>query len=237
MGLITSAVIGAVGAVGSAAIQKSASDKAVSGAKQARNQQYRFLREGRSLVGGYTQPYRDAGENAIGAMQGMLGLGGETYDLQTDPGYQFRFGEGVRAMDASASARGGLLSGGALKDLTTFGQDSASQEYMNIFTRLQALAGGGLQATGMMSNAAMGTGTGLAQAAGDFGNTAASGAVAQGNIGAGLLGDLASIGGNLATGLSKPSQTTTSGYQYSTGPPEARSAPQGAGVGGRSIFG
>jgi hypothetical protein len=223
MAAITGAIIGGVAAVAGAKMQSDAASKGRKAAKQGRDQQYGFLREGQEKVEGYTQPYRDAGENALGAMQGMLGIGGQSYDIKTDPGYQFRFGEGVRAMDASASARGSMLSGGAMKDLTTFGQDSASQEYMNIFKRLQTLAGGGLSATGMVSNAAMGTGTGLAQAAGDFGNTSASGYVAQGNVGAGLMGDLGSIVGGMDWGGGGGNQSRRSGL------PEA-------GIGGRSVF-
>lgn len=49
--------------------------------------------------------------------------------LTNDPGYQFRLQEGQRALERSASARGGLLSGNTLRDLTRFGQGVASQEY------------------------------------------------------------------------------------------------------------
>jgi hypothetical protein len=58
-------------------------------------------------------------------------------DFQTDPGYAFRMSEGMKGLERSAAARGGLLSGGTLKGIQRFGQDLASQEYTNAFNRYQ----------------------------------------------------------------------------------------------------
>lgn len=79
-------------------------------------------------------------------------------DFIKDPGYDFRQQEGQRGVEASAAARGGVLSGGALKALTKYNQDFASNEYGNAynrynqdqttrFNRLSALAGTGQTAT------------------------------------------------------------------------------------------
>ena len=43
--------------------------------------------------------------------------------------------EGLKALDRTAAARGGLISGGALKAASRYGQDMASQEYQNAFNR------------------------------------------------------------------------------------------------------
>jgi hypothetical protein len=51
---------------------------------------------------------------------------------------QFQMDEGRRALEASASARGGLLSGAALKDLTKYSQGLASENYNTAVS--QALA-------------------------------------------------------------------------------------------------
>ena len=56
-------------------------------------------------------------------------------DLQVDPGYGFRLSEGLKALERSAAARGGLLSGGTGKALTRYGQEMASQEFGNAFNR------------------------------------------------------------------------------------------------------
>jgi hypothetical protein len=45
--------------------------------------------------------------------------------------------QGQKALDASAAARGGLISGNALRAATAFGQDMGSQEYQNAFNRYQ----------------------------------------------------------------------------------------------------
>lgn len=67
--------------------------------------------------------------------------------FRTDPGYQFAYNEGLRALDASAAARGTLLSGGQAKALTRYGQGVADQQYGNYWNRLAGLAGVGQQAT------------------------------------------------------------------------------------------
>lgn len=57
--------------------------------------------------------------------------------FQVDPGYAFRMSEGMKGLERSAAARGGLLSGAALKGIQRYGQDLASQEYQNAFNRYQ----------------------------------------------------------------------------------------------------
>jgi hypothetical protein len=56
-------------------------------------------------------------------------------DLARDPSYQFRLAEGQRALERGASARGGLLGGGAMRGLERYAQDYASQEYGNVYAR------------------------------------------------------------------------------------------------------
>jgi len=55
--------------------------------------------------------------------------------LANDPGVAFRLQEGRNAMEASAAARGGALSGPALAALQRQGQELSSQEYGNAFER------------------------------------------------------------------------------------------------------
>lgn len=54
---------------------------------------------------------------------------------QNDPGYQFRLQQGQQAIERSAAARGGLLSGGTAKAQQRYGQDYASNEYGNVYNR------------------------------------------------------------------------------------------------------
>jgi hypothetical protein len=55
--------------------------------------------------------------------------------LGEDPGYQFRFGEGLRALEARAAQRGTLRGGRTLKGLIDYGQEAASQEYGKAYDR------------------------------------------------------------------------------------------------------
>jgi hypothetical protein len=85
-------------------------------------------------------PYREAGVNALGVLQRTAGNVPAAFrftnqDMYADPGYGFRFSEGQRALDQSAAARGGLISGNALKAATKYGQDMGSQEYQNAYNR------------------------------------------------------------------------------------------------------
>lgn len=54
---------------------------------------------------------------------------------QNDPGYQFRLQQGQQALQNSAAARGGLLTGGTAKALTDYNQNAASGEYGNVYNR------------------------------------------------------------------------------------------------------
>jgi hypothetical protein len=56
-------------------------------------------------------------------------------DYQADPGYAFRLGEGMKALNQTAAARGGMLSGNALRGAQQYGQQLGSQEYQNAYNR------------------------------------------------------------------------------------------------------
>ena len=118
------------------------------------------------------QPYQEAGVNALNRMRSGDVMG------MMDPSYQFRLGEGMKALDRQAAARGGLISGGALKAAQRYGQEFASNEFGNAYNRLASMAGLGQTATGAQSNAAgqfganagnLMTGAGAARASGYVG--------------------------------------------------------------------
>ena len=72
-------------------------------------------------------------------------LAGEFYK---SPDYRFGLDEGTKAIERSAAARGGLVSGATAKALDRYASDYASGQYQNYVSRLMALAGFGTQATG-----------------------------------------------------------------------------------------
>ncbi|KKL97736.1 hypothetical protein LCGC14_1831460, partial [marine sediment metagenome] len=94
-------------------------------------------------------------DNATGApLENPGGVEGG-YNFMTDPGYGFRIGEGERALERSAAARGGLLSGGYGRKLTRYAQDYASNEYTNVYNRISNIARLGQVSAGQSGNAAL----------------------------------------------------------------------------------
>lgn len=68
-------------------------------------------------------------------------------DFYTSPDYKFRLDEGMKAIERSAAARGGLRSGATMKAIGNYSQNVAAGEWGNYVNRLAALAGVGQQAT------------------------------------------------------------------------------------------
>lgn len=112
----------------------------------------------------------------------------EFYKYQ-DPGYWFRLQQGTQGLQNSAAAGSGALSGAALKDLLTFNQDMASQEYGNAFNRYQTQQGNifsrlsGIAQLGQ--NAASGVGAQGTQLTGQAGQALSNAGAA---MGAGYVG-------------------------------------------------
>jgi hypothetical protein len=145
------------------------------------------------------QPFQEAGVNALAKMQK-----GVVSDYM-DPSYQFRLGEGMKALERQAAARGGLISGGALKAAQRYGQDYASQEFGNAYNRLAAMAGIGQTATGAMGNAAGNFGVNAGQNYMGAANARASGYVGAANALTGGLGQYMNYtqGQNLINSLNR----------------------------------
>jgi hypothetical protein len=119
--------------------------------------------------------------------------------FQADPGYAFRMSEGMKGLERSAAARGGLLSGATLKGIQRFGQDLGSQEYTNAFNRyqternarlnpLQSLAGIGQTSTTQLGAAGQTMASNVGQAMGASAQARASGYMGGANALSGALG-------------------------------------------------
>lgn len=66
-------------------------------------------------------------------------------DFFASPDYKFRLSEGMKAIERSAAARGGLRSGATMKSIGNYAQGQASGEWNNYVNRIAALAGVGQQ--------------------------------------------------------------------------------------------
>lgn len=163
------------------------------------------------------EPFREAGLKGQNRLLELLGIGG-TADapgygkyataefgmdkFKADPGYAFRMSEGMKALERSAAARGGLLSGATLKGTQRFGQDLASQEFTNAFNRYQAERTGTLNPYQALAGTAQTSANVLGQQAGAYGNAMASNIIGAGNAqAAGQIGAANAIVGGLGQGL------------------------------------
>lgn len=143
-------------------------------------------------------------------------------DFQQDPGYAFRMSEGLKALDRQAAARGGLISGAALKGAQRFGQKEASQEYMNAFNRYQTNRSNQLQPLQSLMGTSQTAANTLGTAAGNYAQGAGEAYMGAGNARAsGYMG-----GANALTGALNQGLNMYGDQQFLN-----RMRPQGGGVG------
>ena len=194
--ILGSAVLGAASSRSAAKTQAGAADRA------ADLQREQFERQVELQA-----PFREAGITALNKLV-PLATDYQKFGMdqfQADPGYAFRMSEGMKGLERSAAARGGLLSGGTLKGIQRFGQDLGSQEYQNAFNRyqternarlnpLQSLAGVGQTSTNQLGAAGQTMASNVGQALGAAGQARASGYMGMANAAAGGLGQYLNYG-------------------------------------------
>jgi hypothetical protein len=209
--------IAAVATVGSSLIGSSASGKAANAQQQAAAQASDVQRDIFERQVELQEPFREAGLKGQNRLLELLGLGGDVKapeygkyataeygadKFTADPGYAFRMSEGMKALERSAAARGGLLSGSTLKATQRYGQDLASQEYQNAFNRYQAERVGTLNPYQALSGTAQSSANTLGQQAGALGQSLGSNIIGAGNAQAsGYIGQANAIAGGLGQGM------------------------------------
>jgi hypothetical protein len=196
--LLTPAALAVSGLVGADAAKSAAQTQAES-AREANALLYKMYQEQKGLQ----EPFRGAGITAQNRLLDLLGLsqnkGAEGFgkygrdfsmsDFTADPGYAFRLAEGQKTLDRQAAARGGLISGGALKAATRYGQDMGSQEYQSAFNRYQTNRSNQLAPLGSLLSSGQAAASNQAAAAGNYGTqaggniTGAGAATAAGQVG------------------------------------------------------
>ena len=215
--MVAAAMVGAaaVGAAGSAYASKKSSSaaktQAASADRASKIQQENFEQTRKDLM-----PYKQAGDTSLSQLMGQMtpdGYFNQTYtgqDIYSDPSYQFRLQQGQDAIQSSAAAQGGLLSGATLKALQNYGQESASQEYSNAYNRFNAdqtnrynrlsnLVGIGQNAAAQVGNAGAQTAQAVANNTMAGANALAAGQIGSANAwtnGAQQLGSLATAYAN-----------------------------------------
>jgi hypothetical protein len=209
--MVAAAIVGSavVGAAGSAYASKQSSKAAkiqAESADRASQIQWDMYNQTRQDL----DPYKQAGATSLSQMMDQMGANGyfnQTYtgqDIYSDPSYQFRMQQGQDAIQSSAAAQGGLLSGATLKALQNYGQESASQEYSNAYNRFNAdqtnrynrlsnIIGMGQNAAAQTGNAGMQTGQAVANNTMAGANAIAAGQVASANNWANTVNNLGSM--------------------------------------------
>ena len=200
-------VAGAV--AGSALIGGLASNKAASTQAQAAQQATQVQQDALGRQIELNKPFYDIGVGAANRLSAQTPYTPDAFNYSADPGYAFRFNEGMKGLNASAAARGGLISGNALRAATDYGQASGSQEYGNAYSRYLQNNAQKLQAyntntanTQYLANMGQSSANNQANSIGQFGNNAASNVIGAGNASAaGTVGGANAITSGLGTYL------------------------------------
>lgn len=219
---------GAAAVIGGALIAsdsgRSASNTQSDAANNASAEQRREYDQGRTDQA----PWLSNGSASVNKLGDLLGISGNTgandygsltkkftgADVATDPGYQFGLTQGLKSLDSSAAARGGLYSGAQLKAAQQYGNDYATTKFDDannrfntnnslVFNRLSGVAGTGQTAAGNLGALGANSANQIGQNMIGAGNARASGYLAQGNQAASAvngLGYYGSKGGNLFGG-------------------------------------
>lgn len=200
--IVGGAVVGAYATSQASKAQSSAANRATDVAAQTAGEQTALQREIFEKQLELQEPFREAGLKGQNRLLEYLGLGGTATapgygkyataeftpeKFRADPGYAFRMSEGLKALERSAAQRGGLLSGATLKATQRYGQDLASQEYMNAFNRYQAERTGTLNPYQSLAGTAQTSANTLGSYAGQYGANVSNilgayGSSAQSNI-------------------------------------------------------
>lgn len=191
------ALIGGVASTVSANKAAGAAKSAANSSIQEQNNEYNQTRNDQA-------PWRTTGASALDQIAKLYGL--DTVDangntvkgtgkadfssFSTSPDFQFNLGQGQDAINRSAAARGGLLSGAAVKAGETYATGLANQTFGDYVSRLSGVAGAGQAAT----NATQAAGTNMA-------NQNSGAIMAAGNARASAYGSIGQTVGNSVNGL------------------------------------
>ena len=147
VGSLLGGLFGAFGASSAAKQQIAAEQKGINTLQQGENQALTYQQGATAQGLGNLQPYLQGGSAAEGTLSQMLAKPGQglltpwtqqftapTADQAAQtPGYQFQLQQGEQALQNSAAAQGGLLSGNTLAGMNQYAQGLASSNYQNVF--------------------------------------------------------------------------------------------------------
>jgi len=213
---VASSVIGSKAANKAGKTQAAAADKSVLLQKQAADEALAFQKQQYEESKQREAPFLASGTNALAKLSDLKSFQAPGADFTADPGFQFRLQEGNKAIERSAAARGRVLNPSTMKALDRFSQDTASQEYGNVYGRrfneymnnlnqLQSRAGMGQTTAAGLDASGRGTANSISDILGtsaarqgaavqDAGSARASGYVGSANA---ITGGIANTVGNV----------------------------------------
>lgn len=150
------------------------------------------------------QPYVQAGTGALGAQQGLIGLGGQPAQRQaiealaSSPEFQALTQQGENALLQQASATGGLRGGNLQGALAQFRPGMLSQLIAQQYERLGGLTGIGQASAAGVGAAGQQTGANIANLLAQQGAATAGGQLARGGVARQAFSDLLKIGSTVA---------------------------------------
>ncbi len=155
------------------------------------------------------QPFYDVGVAANKGLSTQAPYTPAAFNFQADPGYAFTLAQGNKQMNATAAARGGLISGNALTAGQQYGQGLGSTYYQQAYNNYLANNAQNLQAYNtntanqqFLANQGQSSANQTANSIGNFGNSAASNTIGAGNaLAAGQVGSANAYTGALNTGI------------------------------------
>jgi hypothetical protein len=200
------ASIAAVATVASAATKYKSAGKAGEAAAAGYERGAQFNKQMYDDAVARASTQMEAGDAATNRLMELLGVGPNTgaqgygqfggpFTMETfkaDPFYQYSLNQGVKDLERTAAARGGLLSGSTIRGY----KDVQSKEYENAMNRyfankastlspFQQLSGQQVNVLGQLANVGTNVGSNVARMYGAGGEAKASQYLTQGNI----LGD------------------------------------------------
>jgi hypothetical protein len=172
------------------------------------------------------EPFRQAGVTSTAELMRQMGLGGDAAsqgygnmlrdftmaDYQADPGYAFRLQEGLKGLDRQAAARGGLISGAALKAASDFAGKQASAEYQNAYNRYNQNRGLRYDMLSGQQNVGANAVNALGESGRNYANVGGTNIVGAGNARASQYGPIANANNALINNLTNVGSDLLGGF-------------------------
>lgn len=136
---------------------------------------------------GNLTPFINNGVGASNTLASAYGLNGAPplsegalQGFYNSPDYKFALKGGSEALDNSAAAKGGAISGNQIRAQTEYGQGLATQNLQNYFSKLSGMAGQGIQAGSNLGQLGTNLGTGVSGQVGTSSNNIGNSLMAAG---------------------------------------------------------